>query len=46
MSRKQWKNRKAGTGNCRECGTVLTARKTVERGLCRSCWRVHRLVTR
>jgi hypothetical protein len=29
---------------CRECGHPLTAPKTIARRLCRSCWRVHRLL--
>ena len=30
---------------CRECGKRLGAPKTVKRGMCRSCWRVHKVVT-
>jgi hypothetical protein len=29
---------------CTECGRVLTAPKTIARRMCRSCWRVHRLL--
>jgi hypothetical protein len=43
------RRRKAGlkvtTGqHCRECGQPLSALKTIERRMCRSCWRVHRVV--
>lgn len=29
---------------CKECSKPLTAPKTVKRRLCRSCWRVHRIL--
>jgi hypothetical protein len=32
------------TAVCRECGQRLTAPKTIQRKLCRSCWRVHQVV--
>ncbi len=36
--------RAAHTALCRECGRPLTAPKTIARRLCRSCWRVAKLV--
>jgi hypothetical protein len=30
----------AAPRHCRECGQLLTAPKTIQRRLCRSCWRV------
>lgn len=29
---------------CRACGAALTAPKPRARGMCRSCWRVHRVL--
>jgi excisionase family DNA binding protein len=29
---------------CKECGQQLTTPKTIARRLCRSCWRVHKVV--
>jgi uncharacterized protein YlaI len=33
-------NQPRQTAVCRECGQRLTAPKTIQRKLCRSCWRV------
>jgi hypothetical protein len=30
---------------CRECGNPLTTPARVKRGMCRSCWRVAKVVT-
>ena len=31
--------------DCQECGQQLTAPKTIQRGMCRSCWRVAKVVS-
>jgi ribosomal protein S14 len=50
MSRAQNKNKPLkkvpkNAGACRECGNPLTTPATVKRGMCRSCWRVARVVS-
>lgn len=32
------------TGKCRECGQHLTTPATVKRQMCRSCWRVAKVL--
>jgi hypothetical protein len=54
MSRKQFnkplkrmpiqQRRKDGPRGCRECGNPLTTPATAKRGMCRSCWRVAKVV--
>lgn len=48
MSSKQNKNRPIKafrqTAECRECGRLLTSPRTVARRLCRSCFRVWKVV--
>lgn len=52
MSLKQNSNRplkkmpnSGGMTACRECGKPLTTPVTAKRGMCRSCWRVHKVMT-
>jgi ribosomal protein S14 len=49
MSRKQYdrplKKMPTAQTRCRECGNPLTTPATAKRGMCRSCWRVAKVVT-